>query len=168
MVFSDESDLISHLRSVAFGSACLIAIDGVDGAGKSTLAVKIAESLDCGAPLDVDSFLEQNQRKYVEALRLDPLRQQLEQRDGQPTVLAGICMRQVLERLRLRADRHIYVKRMVVWGWADEDEVEGNQIAEIELAMGEINELKREVKAYHSRYMPHLRADVIYERMDEG
>lgn len=168
MVFTDEAELISHLRSVAVERACVIAIDGVDGAGKSTVAVRLAESLNCGTALDVDSFLEREQEKYVGALRIDLLRQQVQQRDGGPVVLAGICMREVLDRIGLQADLHVYVKRMAVWGWADEDEVEGLQIDEIERLLGSENALKRELKAYHSRFKPHLRADVTYERLDRG
>lgn len=143
----------------------LIAIDGVPGAGKSTLREQLAKDLGAGE-VDLDDFLIRNQGKFVDALRMEDLAAALTSA-RRPIVASGICMLQVLHRLKREPDALIYVKRMAIWGWADADEVEGSQIEELAAISGLSDHemvLELEVRAYHRQFMPQEVAQVVFER----
>jgi len=67
----------------------------------------------------------------------------------------------VLERAGTQIDAHIYMKRMAIWGWADEDEL--NDVPfEVPGSGGEV--IRREMRAYHERWRPHLQVDYEFHR----
>lgn len=99
---------------------------------------------------------------FVPALQLDVIRDGLAELKGL-LFMSGICLRQVLELIGCEADAHVYLKRMAMWGWADEDELTGGSLREIPGASGEVT--RREMRAYHEQWRPHLRADYEFHRV---
>jgi hypothetical protein len=84
-------------------------------------------------------------------------------------IVSGVCILRVLEAVQLRPDVLVYVKRMRKWGWADEDEVNGDELERTAEALGvkaEAWPLQVEVREYHRRYCPHERAAIVLERLD--
>ena len=117
--------------------------------------------------MDLDTFLVEKTNKFFGALRLDDLQDAL-QMPGL-TFISGICMMRVLDALNMRADALIYVKRMRKWGWADEDEVDGDELEKHAASVGvppETFALPLEVRDYHRSYQPHHRAHILLERLD--
>jgi broad-specificity NMP kinase len=148
----------------------VITIDGWHGSGKSTLASDLANRM--GAiHLDLDSFLIQDQRVFVEAIQYEQLQSAIE-KSGNSLIISGVCMLEVLERVDVVPAHKIYVKRMTDWGWADQDEIEGQMLETVAAALGkQVSEfvLSLEVRTYHRSYMPHENADIAflrYERPD--
>ncbi len=147
--------------------ARLVAIDGVAGAGKSALGAQLATAFDGALHIDLDKFLVPKADKFVAALRLDELTEAL--RVPARKFVSGICMIRVLEAVGVRADALIYVKRMRRWGWADEDEADGDDLEKHAATVGLTPEwfpLPLEVRNYHRSYEPHRRADIVFERLD--
>lgn len=145
----------------------LVAIDGVPGAGKSTLRRNLAGPLSA-SELELDDFLIRNQKEFVAALRTDDLASALASSRGL-VIVSGACVLKVLASLQLKPDVFIYVKRMAIWGWADEEEVNGSQIegsAAITKASSDAAALDLEVRRYHGEFRPHEVADVVFERRD--
>src|SRR6266581_3009325 len=83
----------------------LIAVDGVDGSGKTPLAIGLAEC-SRATVVSIDRFLNRNRGVYIRNIRLRQLRRAITWRSG-PVLIEGVCVRAVLTRLRLRAFRHI-------------------------------------------------------------
>ena len=95
----------------------LIAIDGVHGVGKSTLARALAQRLGCEA-IAADDFLQRNRGLYVDAILIDDLRGRLNATlaSVSAVILEGVCARAVVERLGLTATAFVYVKRLTPAG----------------------------------------------------
>jgi hypothetical protein len=120
--------------------------------------------------VDLDCFLIAKQDKFFDALRLDEVKAAVVA-PGRRVVMTGICLLRVLEAAGVRPDVLIYVKRMRKWGWADEDELEGNEIEQIASSLGvDIQEwpFQVEVRNYHRTYRPQDRAAIVLERVDES
>ncbi len=88
-------------------------------------------------------------------------------------------MRQVVAAARLVSQVHIYVKRMAIWGWADEGELAFDGSVESHLQCLKANAalfvdagapvelgLWEEVIRYHATYRPHQTCDVVYLRSE--
>ncbi len=80
-------------------------------------------------------------------------------------MISGVCIRDVLDRLGLKADRHIYVKRMSGLVWADEDDAVGYGLEQFAEAGFPPSGLQLEVHRYHLAETPHLKRDYEYERV---
>lgn len=161
-------DLISAIRTLP-APPRLIAIDGVPGSGKSTLRSQLALAFDA-QEVELDDFLTPDQGEFVAALRMDDLASALTSPLGL-IVVSGACMLKVLEHLHLEPDVLVYVKRMAIWGWADQDEVEGDQIDQIAAALdviAEISHLHVEVRDYHREFQPQNIAHIVLERFEVG
>ena len=158
-IFTHVGQLAAHLAG-RLSRPTVIGIDGWTGVGKTTLATSLARATG-GSTFDVDDALVRDQRCFVPALQLDAIRDGLAEPKGLLFV-SGICLRQVLELAGREADVHVYVKRMAMWGWVDEDELTGGSLPEIPGASGEAP--RREMRSYHSQWQPHLRADYEFHR----
>ena len=158
MIFTDVNRLAEEIAS-RFEPAAIFGIDGWTGVGKTTLGSALASATG-GSSFDIDSALRRDQKCFVPALRLDAMKEALAEPTGLLFV-SGICLRQVLQLAQCQAAAHIYVKCMATWGWVDEDELSGG-VAEIPGASGEGP--RREMRAYHERWQPHLRADYEFHR----
>lgn len=166
-VVRDVAGLIQVLTG-ALHALRLVAIDGVPGAGKSTLRRNLAGPLSA-SELELDNFLIRNQKEFVAAVRTDDLASALASSRAL-VIVSGACVLKVLASLQLKPDVLIYVKRMAVWGWADEEAVSGSQIEElagIQNTSSDALALHLEVRRYHREFRPHDVADIVFERLDE-
>lgn len=119
-VFTSAAELADAVaRENHIGPHFLLGVDGVDGAGKSRLAIELAARLKARV-VHLDDFLERDQGLYVAALRVRELWGTIEPESG-PMIVEGVCLLAALERIGVRASRLVYVKRMSPAGsWADE------------------------------------------------
>ena len=114
-------------RNVLARPQQLLVVDGMPLSGKSTLAKNLAHAIRCTA-IGCDDYLEHDQGSFLEALRYDTLRRDLDRAcsTSGKVILEGVCIREVMRRLALdpRAAVMIYVKRMSLTGdWADADDL---------------------------------------------
>jgi len=185
----ETSNINEIVELINGGTYQLICIDGVDGAGKSTLAKNLSESLGVNC-ITLDDYVENEKGSYVEFLDLDRLNEALSY-PLKPIIIDGICLLDVLSRIGISPDLLVYVKRMSSYGsWRDEDVCEITEdieefirkeeqdlkdfcVVEAEIENSEFNEkefsfskLRKEIFRYHYNYSPHKKADVIFARKD--
>jgi hypothetical protein len=180
-VLTTVGDLCERIGQVST-RARLIVLDGFDGAGKSTLAKALSEALGLNH-IEVDEFLVPDSPvSYVESIRCPDLAAAIGVR---PCILDGVFARDVLDRLNLTADLHVYVKRMRFQNdfrrWLDGEfeefqtfaewkENEDRSIAEYDKLIGGTAHdpsqpgLFCDLRDYHFRRPPHERTDLIFER----
>jgi hypothetical protein len=167
-------------------NAGLISVDGLDGSGKSEIGRAIA-NLSNRALINVDDFLEEQQDRFLDALRIDDLRRALAV--DKPAVLEGCLVGAVLQKISKKADFKIYVARTgrmtadPQHEWCDEHELlfgtraASDLIAEEERNLSafcksglfgrdsssdpDLCGLRKELISYHRNYLPHKRADLI-------
>lgn len=159
-------ELLGELQSIE-PQPRIITIDGWPNAGKSTLATNLA-ALMGAVHLDLDTFLIKDQGVFVEAIRYEELQSAIDISSA-PLIISGVCMLAVLERISLAPDCKIYLKRMASWGWADQDEIEGQMLEIVAEALGkQVSEyaLPVEVRAYHTSHVPHENADIAFLRYE--
>ncbi|MBU9247802.1 hypothetical protein [Burkholderia multivorans] len=130
----------------------------------------LAGRLKCPA-IDLDQYLDRQRGEFVNALRLPELASVIEQaRQQSPVVLiAGVCMREVLMRLKREADMHVYVQRNSRTGIPSDldflDLEDGNQLDDTLAPL--LSDLDLEIAAYHARHRPRRNADLVYIRTEE-
>lgn len=167
--------------------APVLAIDGMDGSGKSWLAERLAASIHA-AHLNLDEFLNQKRGGFLDHLRYDELAAAVNRaRDGGAVIIEGVCVLEVLQRLGVKPSVHIYVKHLVAGCiWQPEgmlsmasvsaalarEEEECRRFAKLSgdpVEAGEdlLGGLVREVIAYHYTFRPHESPDIVYERSDD-
>ena len=156
LVTDNRKELI---RCLAVRNTPLIAIDGWHGAGKSWLARSVG-FVTGRTWIDLDTLLERDRRAFVDHLDLATLATMLGE-EGR-FVLSGVCMREALSRIRHPIACHVYLKQMERRGWTEEDEANGRGSPVDQHAPPGALEL--EVRAYHTKWMPHLLADYVLER----
>jgi hypothetical protein len=103
---SEPADLQALLDDLSRMRPRIIGVDGELGAGKTTLAMRIAERLNC-RHIHVDSFLIKGRSSFLPSIRYERLAQAL--CGPAPVVIEGICLLAVLERLSVSADWLIFV-----------------------------------------------------------
>ena len=113
--------------------------------------------------MDLDAVLNRNRGGFIEHLDIDPIASAIKTHPD--LVLSGVCMREVLERVAAPNAIHIYVKRMDLGIWTHEAEANGQLgdycLLDRHAAPGE---LELEVRAYHHRWLPHEKADLVLQR----
>jgi hypothetical protein len=159
MIFKSELELSSAIQSRCHNLG-VIGIDGWTSVGKTTLGIRLAE-ITGGSVYDLDCALEKDQGNYLESIQLNVIKDVLAKSKG-ILFLSGICLREILKRVDHPAIAHVYVKRMATWGWADEDEVAGTGLAEIEASSGA--RVRCEMRSYHKKWVPHIKADFFFHR----
>lgn len=154
----------------------LIAIDGTDGSGKTTLAKELASELGV-AILHLDDFVVKHRGAYIANLDAVELANSIRQ-SNEGWVLEGVCMLQALEALSLEPDALVYVKRMSHGHWSDENELA--PCIPIEKHLSKLREMFRpiaeefgetdhlglaeEIIRYHASHLPHQKASIAYLR----
>lgn len=174
------------------GDVRFIGIDGKDGSGKSYLARLLSDKATL-ALISLDNYVEKKKGEYVAHLDFSAIKERLESLSS-PVIIEGVCLLDVLERLGVELDIHIYVKRMSSYGdWRDDEECdlsispaeyiaqraeELDKLSRLEAALHENNsaeagleevrlpELIKEQIHYHAKYRPFDRADYIFERAE--
>jgi len=186
METSEITEIEEIIRKNTVG---IIAIDGMDGSGKTTLSKKLQRKLKCRR-INLDKYLKRNSGNYVEFINYSKL---LKDIYINPSLLLieGTCCLAVLSRISVTHDLLIYVKRYSKYGyWRDEDECDVqddidifvNQEkekflkfckAEATLENREFNPsahqfppFQEELFRYHHKYKPHQVADIIFRRTD--
>jgi hypothetical protein len=170
----------------------IIAIDGTDGVGKTTLAVALQAALG-GAVVSLDEFVPENSGGYVPHLRTGELKIALETH-RRPCIVDGVCVLAVLKRVSYKPDVLIYVKRLASYGyWHDADtcdptepvdqlidrlakevaavarfdaESDGQTLSEDEEPA--LTPLREEIIRYHALYRPSRRADIVFIRAEQA
>ena len=120
----------------------LIAIDGLPGAGKSTLASGLS-AISKNRTFHLDDYLGRERIGFTDYLRYEDLRPALAQR---PVIVEGVCMLDVLD---LHADHFVYL-----------------QAPSAERTLERSHPLVREVRAYTDRSHPVKRADLVLVRSE--
>ena len=123
----------------------LIALDGLPGVGKSTLAASLSAQLNIRA-VHLDDYLGRDCLGFTDYLRYEELQRALIQR---PVIVEGVCMLDVLDRLEIRADQFIYLQAPIAAQNLDRS-----------------HPLVREVRAYTDRSHPAERADLVLARTE--
>ena len=165
IVVEDSPEALAKL--ITERRARLVAIDGSDGVGKTTLARSIAKLINATA-IDLDSYVNKNQGAFVAALRIDELKQTLEAAFllGRPAIVSSICIRDALCRAGYHTDLAIYVeKRSPVGVPQDLDFVYAEDPTE-PVQNEWYGDLHKELWWYHRNFRPHSNADVIYIRRE--
>jgi hypothetical protein len=138
------AEVVRHLRA---SNASLIALDGLPGAGKSTLAVRLSVLMGTRS-VHLDDYLVRNSIGFTDHLAYEELRRALLVR---PVVVEGVCILDVLGRLGLRPDQLLYLQEPCSARFLDAS-----------------HPLVREVRAYIERARPADRATFVLERADSG
>jgi len=148
--------------------ALLVGVDGWIGAGKTRLAYCMACRTGSHV-IDLDDFLDGTQGMYLERLDYNRLGKLIRRyRDaGGSIIIAGICILAVLQKLPLKLDVLIYVKRINDHGqWIDKGECDeqeggtptGHSFPESIATAG------KQVSRYHREFRPRSAATVIFVR----
>ena len=151
MNINSYDDLAQRLSVFEHG---LIGIDGYHGAGKSTIARAVARRLSF-ACVHLDDFLNGKQGGFVDFIQYDDLESALQPR---PLVVEGVCLLEVLNRLRIIPDVVVYVQPV------DRMPSPSKQ-TQAAVAFGRDNAsslLSLEVDQYHRTCRPVERADILY------
>lgn len=172
-----ETREINELAScIRQSGSVLIGIDGTDGAGKTRLANELAKMLDFHL-VHLDDFLDKNRGGFLDYLDYSKIKYSL--KSHRMCLVEGICLLDVMERIGFNLDFLIYIKRQQYGVWTDEREldIEGDleEFIRAELQMlnspalhspdepeHEILGIAEEIIRYHHRYMPQLKADLLY------
>jgi hypothetical protein len=135
---------------IRLSGASLIVIDGLPGAGKSTLATSLSARLTIRA-VRLDDYLVHDCVGFTDYLRYEDLRRALLRRS---VIVEGVCMLDVLDRPDLRPDQFVYLQA---------------QFAEQHLDRSHplVREV-REVRAYTDRSHPAERANLVLYRSECG
>ncbi|MFA5941819.1 MAG: hypothetical protein WC809_20920 [Sinimarinibacterium sp.] len=162
--FYSYEELAQHLRLLS--PAAAIGVEGFCGAGKTYLADRLGSMLPA-VSLDTDNFvkIQDSTLYYPEIVDLERLAEALEEADsqGRRVVLAGICLRDIAQRLSRTLAPIIYVKEVARTGlWhglfhLEDFETDGG-------ARTLVNEPYLSDLLYHSRSRPHENADILFVR----
>ena len=137
-------EVVERLR---MSNASLIALDGLPGAGKSRLAVRLSALLKVRS-VHLDDYLVRNSVGFVDHLDDGELRRALLVR---PVIVEGVCMLDVLDRIGLRPDPLVYLQAPTSARYLDAS-----------------HPLLREVHAYTERAHPAGRATFVLMRSESG
>jgi len=100
-------------RSARCTDPPVLAIDGFDGSGKTYLAERLAASMNA-THLKLDDLLNEKGSGFLDHLRYDELATAVDRaRQKGAVIIEGVCVQEVLERLRVKPSVHIYVKYLV-------------------------------------------------------
>ena len=182
------ADITTDLgRRIAETATRIVSIDGWSGSGKTTLAADLAERLGLRR-YELDEYLHEQHGGFLEHLDYPRLSTALPnvRAATAPVLVDGICVLEVLERLGLRSDLKVYVRRISASGiWHDGLKLDPSRTAEEVIAEDRQSAerwaemhgkkfadgsepLAWEVIRYHYRHLPHEGADVYFNRLEDA
>lgn len=165
-LISDNFNLL--IDGVCFKDSGIIGVDGCAGVGKTTLCKELA-STRCGAAVDIDDFLEKGTGQYVASVKYAKLAERLRSdlETYQLVYLSGVCLLQIMQKLGMTCDSHVYVaiksKHGVKCNLEILDYAEG-----CEDALDSLNGLDREIARYHRDFAPHRVANIYYSITEQA
>jgi cytidylate kinase len=183
---SINSFVKESLASIIPNSAKIITLDGLDGAGKSSLANAVGTML--AVPIiNLDDYLIRDQGFYFEALKIDEIKLLISQ--NKKIIIEGCLLDRVISTIGVSSNFRIYVVRTVrmrsqpeyefvedrdiLFETEDADQLIASkeeatrrlQQLTPELGWSEelytLPELQKELIHYHRVSRPHLSADII-------
>ena len=186
-VFRDSSLLANALaEEIHEASGFIIGIDGKDGSGKSRLAKELSEKLSAKV-IELDSFMEKNQGRYVTALKTEEIQAAISQASG-IIIIDGVCLLAAVKAIGVKLNTLVYVKRTHHGLWMDEDICQIENSAEETIKKQEadllifleweaankekpppsqedakLSSLTEEIIRYHAEYSPPQGAQHVYE-----
>jgi hypothetical protein len=167
LMVRDSAQLVA--RAVLDSGARWAWVEGFSEAGKSVFAHKLAGALGWDRIISLDNMALEMERqptdsaRYAAHLDRDRIFEIVD--SGQPLVVEGVCLRDVVEGMRSDAALRIYIVRVSrsVPGsliWHDGVELqEPERASDIWLA--------RDILAYHSRVRPHATSDFVLVRIED-
>lgn len=154
---NDPARLAQYLSSLGRG---LVVFDGRPGAGKTHLTREMERQIRCKS-IDADCcFLVPDQKKFVGALILEPMRLCIEVHLARTplVVLSTVCAREVVEKAKLPARAFVWVERTsLACMQIDRRDFAGDHNAD-----APVSELHKEVEAYVAAYEARMRPDAVY------
>lgn len=171
-------ELETHIATTD-GNRLIIGLDGLDGAGKTTLGRELASRLKADL-VSVDDYIVQNTGKYLNAIRQVDLSNALLSAASRVVIVEGICLREVAALCDLPIGMYVYVRRMEAdGGWLAEAQCRPTEAAEI-LKRRELNDrnlisralggesvtdlgVHGELIDYHCKYRPFENADFVVD-----
>jgi hypothetical protein len=174
--FDTYDALLGRLRTLIVESGPrIIGIEGHTLARKGILSETLAEDLNAGWISTDDSAIASlysdgartcpEDTPYVDCLDLDRLGALIGKALSNHTIVivAGICLRDVLERIGCQADILIYVKVVSRYSEIWHDKI---QLEDYEAGREQVCRPHRDAFDYHSRVRPHEKADLVLTRME--
>lgn len=182
---SEPSEILEILKKNHYR---LIAIDGVDGSGKSSLSKNISEELGY-CHINLDEYLENNRGNFVKYIKYEVLENKI-QSIKKAIIIEGVCVLAVLKNLGMRPDYLIYIKRISEFDfWKDDHlcdvkvdidafiENENLELQKFSEVMSNIEgeefnpenskipKLREEIIRYHYEFKPHKHANLVYNKL---
>ncbi len=182
-VFRNVDELVAELEECLNQGYAVISVDGTDGSGKTTLAIALSKALDAER-IGLDQFLARNKGGFVDHLDCKKLQQKVRNASAfsRRTVVEGVCVQKVLDRISVVPNVRIYVKRLIGSEWTDSQLVDQNKtpdqiIADLEEKLNQFRDLqgsagscgrglaglRKELIRYLCKYRPHEAADYVFE-----
>lgn len=185
-MITDQKELESRIRdAIENRGARLLAIDGVDGCGKTTLSDSLAPKLDC-VVLHLDDYVEMNKGGFLDHFDYEKLKAEIQKATNQngSVIIEGVCVLEVLNQVGVKPDLHIYTKELKLgFLWHDEDGIYGDADSfEEKIAVEEernrkwseimkepatedeiaVSGLRRDIISYHWSFRPDEKADLVF------
>jgi len=182
-MLTSYADLEAAIPDAIDQGTYLIAVDGMDGVGKTTLSKKLGAALSARV-VHLDDFIQQNEEGlYVKFIELEPLGQAIMRvTSSAPCVIVeGVCVLAVLDQLGVLPGFHVYVKELKFGRlWQHKDKLYGSaatldeklaqedelnqKFAELEPEVEGLapDNLRRDLIRYHWRYRPDEHANVVF------
>jgi len=174
-------DVQSILDAIGKKKPKILGIDGIDGVGKTAIAVKL--DLEFGyVRVSLDDHLEKNQKGYFNFIDYKKLKSKIELCKGKFLVIEGVLLQKVLNKIGVKPNFMIYMSNIVwVYDWLEDfqgkyyglklEEI----IDEVEKGVNKLNEattpdakpykmsgFRREIYEYTYAYLPWEKADLVY------
>lgn len=166
-----EHQLILKLEK----KSMIVGIDGWAGIGKTFVADKLAKTIRANV-FHFDDYLAEKKGGYVSFIDVVRLGKDIEnlQQEGKPSLVEGVCLLAVLQRMKLKVDLLVYIKEVTTLGlWNQRDWCEPNDdpdapIRDLQKILGKGPNLETEVAEYHQRFKPTGQASMIFEKLERS